>query len=49
MVLGHIPVSDTPLKIIYTFHMPLFFMLSGWLTKPVRPDFSVYVEKKLAH
>lgn len=33
MVLGHIPVSKTPMILIYSFHMPLFFILSGLLVK----------------
>lgn len=33
VVVGHMPFRGSPL--IYLFHMPLFFMLSGYLFKPV--------------
>lgn len=34
MVLGHAGISDMPQRIIYSFHMPAFFMISGYLYKP---------------
>lgn len=33
MILGHIPVEGMVYKWIYSFHMPMFFLLSGFLTK----------------
>ena len=34
VIAGHIVSSDTEIKkVIYSFHMPLFFMLSGMLLK----------------
>lgn len=33
MILGHIPVDKIPMILIYSFHMPLFFILSGFLVK----------------
>lgn len=36
MVIGHFPVGAFTHQLIYSFHMPLFFIVSGYLTK----DFS---------
>jgi len=46
VVLGHVVTSDTEMKrIIYSFHMPLFFLLSGILIKPrVSWNFSTWKE-----
>lgn len=33
MILGHIPVNPFCMKLIYLFHMPLFFIASGFLYK----------------
>ena len=33
MMLGHIPVEGFAYKWIYSFHMPMFFILSGLFTK----------------
>lgn len=33
MILGHVPVTPFFMKIIYLFHMPLFFIASGFLYK----------------
>ena len=33
MMLGHIPVEGMVYKWIYSFHMPMFFLISGYLTK----------------
>lgn len=38
MIYGHGSLADMPVRdIIYTFHMPLFFVLSGLLYKPLSP------------
>ncbi len=36
VVLGHTPVPEPVVREIYTFHMPLFFFLSGWVFRPDR-------------
>lgn len=36
VMLGHAPCSDTVHKLIYSFHIPFFFALSGWLHNPAR-------------
>ena len=36
VMLGHAPFTDLAHKLIYSFHMPFFFALSGWLHNPVR-------------
>ena len=33
MMLGHIPVDGFAYRWIYSFHMPMFFILSGLFTK----------------
>lgn len=33
MVLGHTSIPETASKFIYAFHMPLFFIASGWVTR----------------
>lgn len=52
VIIGHTVTSDTLCKnIIYAFHMPLFFMLSGMVAKPMVKrgfnDAKVYAVKKL--
>lgn len=32
MILGHASIPDVLSRFIYSFHMPLFFIASGWLT-----------------
>ena len=36
MLLGHIPVEGLAYKIIYSFHMPMFFILAGYFTKDIQ-------------
>jgi fucose 4-O-acetylase-like acetyltransferase len=36
VMLGHVPFPGIAHKLIYSFHMPFFFALSGWLHNPVR-------------
>lgn len=52
VIMGHTVSSDTLVKrILYAFHMPLFFILSGMVTKPILKwntnNLKAYVEKKL--
>lgn len=34
MVLGHAGLSGMPREFVYAFHMPAFFIISGYLYKP---------------
>lgn len=36
VMIGHAPFPELPLKLIYSFHVPFFFGLSGWLHNPQR-------------
>ncbi|HOX53758.1 MAG TPA: acyltransferase family protein, partial [Fibrobacteria bacterium] len=36
VLVGHVPPSDLASKVIYSFHIPLFFALSGLLHNPDR-------------
>lgn len=49
MIIGHIPFSTTVNKYIYSFHMPLFFFISGWLYhhKDMRKDVFKRLFKKM--
>ena len=49
MVLAHIPLSDSFVHYVHGFHMPLFFVVSGFLFKG--GGYSSFVEncKKAAH
>lgn len=38
MLLGHIPVEGLAYKLIYSFHMPMFFILAGHFTKSIQID-----------
>lgn len=35
MMLGHIPVEGFAYRVIYSFHMPMFFLLSGYFANNV--------------
>lgn len=43
MILGHLPIGDTLATLIYGFHMPLFFIISGMF---FNPDRSLYDHMK---
>lgn len=48
VVLGH-SIDGTALqRFIYTFHMPLFFFLSGFLHRP-QPDYGLFAKRKAIH
>lgn len=34
VIWGHLPMHSIAISIIYSFHMPLFFLISGYLYKP---------------
>ena len=47
VVLGHIYSANNPIKIwIYSFHMPLFFIVSGFLSNNKRLDIITTIKKK---
>lgn len=39
MMLGHIPIEGVAYKVIYSFHMPMFFILAGYFAKDVQLNF----------
>jgi fucose 4-O-acetylase-like acetyltransferase len=45
MVIGHMHLNSYVDKYIYSFHMPLFFIVSGCLYKPGKLSLN-YVKKK---
>ena len=45
MVLGHTSIPDVLSRFIYSFHMPLFFIASGWTTK-WKHSIASFIEKK---
>lgn len=47
VVLGHLPVSNKIYTLIYSFHMPLFFFLSGLLFKTGDDKYLIKYIKKL--
>lgn len=47
VVLGHNSFSDYATQAIYLFHMPLFFVISGFLDRLEGINFGDYVRKKL--
>ena len=46
MVLGHSAIPILISNFIYAFHMPLFFIASGWLTNWQKKNFIVFVKRK---
>ena len=46
MVLGHTSIPDVLSRIIFAFHMPLFFIASGWTTNWTKLSFGKFVLKK---
>lgn len=47
MVLGHTSIPDRLSNFIFAFHMPLFFIASGWCTNWAKENYGVFVLKKL--
>jgi len=47
MIIGHTSIPDGISNFIFSFHMPLFFIASGWCTKWERDSFSRFIIKKL--
>jgi fucose 4-O-acetylase-like acetyltransferase len=48
VVYGHIGASTLPQRLVYVFHMPLFFFISGYLHK-TQSNFANYARKKSIH
>ncbi|QJD09405.1 acyltransferase family protein [Flammeovirga sp. MY04] len=47
MVLGHTSIPSALSKFIWAFHMPLFFIASGWTTNWQKTDFITFTKRKL--
>ena len=45
MVAGHVPVNQFLVHLIYVFHMPLFFFISGYLYRDKELSFKMLLEK----
>jgi fucose 4-O-acetylase-like acetyltransferase len=45
MVIGHVGFSEKLNHYLYAFHMPLFFLVSGFVSRPVSGSFGSYVKK----
>ena len=46
MVLGHTAIPDRLSNFIFAFHMPLFFIASGWCTSWNKYSFVAYLKKR---
>lgn len=46
VVLGHVTKNEDTVKLIYSFHMPLFFFLSGYLFDRNQYDIRTFVTRK---
>jgi len=47
VIIGHLVDYNSPLKIwIYSFHMPLFFFISGFLYKKNNKNLKLFIKKK---
>lgn len=46
MVIGHTPIPEKISHFIFAFHMPLFFIASGWSSNYIKYPFRQYVGKK---
>lgn len=47
MVLGHTSIPNCLSNFIFAFHMPLFFIASGWCTNWTKDNYGAFVLKKL--
>lgn len=48
VVLGHTYVIGNPIhSFVYSFHIPLFFVVSGYFVKPVKPDLAKIASRLL--
>lgn len=46
MVIGHTSIPSTLSRFIFAFHMPLFFIASGWTTNWAKLNFVGFVRRK---
>ena len=46
MVIGHTSIPDIFSRFIFAFHMPLFFIASGWTTNWGKYSFMVFAKSK---
>ncbi|MGE6631935.1 acyltransferase family protein [Bacillus sp. NPDC077027] len=46
VVMAHVPTSDTFKQFIYSFHIPLFFLLSGMMFQPKSLSAIAFIQKK---
>lgn len=46
VIIGHLNTNEILHNTIYSFHMPFFFFLSGYLNKPSQ-DFKLLLKKKI--
>ncbi|MGW8382068.1 acyltransferase family protein [Streptococcus parasuis] len=47
MIMGHVGFGYTFQKYIHSFHMPMFFFISGFLFKKKQIDFTIFIKKKV--
>ena len=47
MILGHTSIPSILSNFIWAFHMPLFFIASGWTTNWQKADFITFTKRKL--
>lgn len=47
MVIGHTPIPEMLSRFIYSFHMPLFFIASGWMTNWKKYTIKLFFIKKI--
>ncbi|MFS0655406.1 acyltransferase family protein [Bacillus sp. 179-C3.3 HS] len=46
VVMAHVPIHDGIKQFIYSFHMPLFFLLSGMMFRPSAHAATSFIQKK---
>lgn len=46
MVIGHTSIPDPFSRFIYAFHMPLFFIASGWTTNWNKYNYMEFAKRK---
>lgn len=46
MVIGHTSIPDSFSRFIYAFHMPLFFIASGWTTNWNKYNYMEFAKRK---
>lgn len=46
VVMAHVPIPDSFKQFIYSFHMPLFFLLSGMMFRSSSQPAMSFIQKK---